>query len=116
MTDEEYVKDHLRDIARYIDGEIPMEHGFILLVFPFGPGGVIQYIANCDRSDAVQAMREWIAMTTGETVWTDSANAGKEGFEAWLEQQLVRHAGEAAGPELQSQLLYDAWVAGRASK
>lgn len=115
MTDEEYVKDKLRDLARHIDGQIPMEHGFILLVFPYGPGGSMQYIANARRLDAIQAMREWIAKNTDDAIFaTDAENKGTEGFDTWFAQQLLRYPEEAVGPEVK-RWLYDAWFAGKSA-
>lgn len=115
MTDEEYVRDKLKDLARHIDGQIPLEHGFILLVFPFGPEGTLQYIANGRRLDAIQAMREFIAKNTDdETFGTDAPEKSIEGFEAWFAQQQVRHSDEPVGHDSMKRFLYDAWVAGKA--
>jgi hypothetical protein len=108
MEPEDYVKAHMQEWAREIKGRIPPEHGFVLLVFPFGPGGITQYIANADRLDVVQAMREHIAMVTEETFATHQDQKGKEGFDAWWAFQLKR-AQTVTTPR---ELAYDAFVAG----
>lgn len=121
MTAEDYIRDHLKDMARYIDGEIPQGYGFILLVFPFGDGGIIQYVANARRLDAMQAMHEWIAMNTAETYGTDAGDKGKEGFEAWFAGQLARYKASNAekpseDPADIKQWCYDAWMAGMSNQ
>ena len=37
MTPEEYVKEKLQDLGKAIDDQIPIDYGFVLLVFSFGP-------------------------------------------------------------------------------
>src|SRR5260221_11977923 len=90
MTPEEYVKDKVQDLAKHIDDQIPVNYGFILLVFPTGPQGVMQYVANCERSDAVQLMYEWIAVTSERTYGTEQEESGEDGFDRWRRNQNVR--------------------------
>jgi hypothetical protein len=113
MTTEDYLKDKLKDLAREIDGQIPMEHGFVLLVFPFGPNGILQYIANCHRADVAQAMREWIALVQGEQFGTDQGESEKEMFGAWLESEKERIKTRGTPPSVE-EFAYDAFVAGMA--
>jgi hypothetical protein len=108
MTPEDYIRKEMQGWAAEIKGWIPPEHGFVLLVFPYGPGGIMQYVANAERLDVVQAMREFIAMVDKETFATDQEDQGKEGFDAWWEIQLKR-ASYGATPK---ELAYDAFVAG----
>jgi hypothetical protein len=48
----------MKAAARAVERELPPATGFIILAFPFGAGGVAQYIANCDRSTRVRMLRE----------------------------------------------------------
>jgi hypothetical protein len=119
MTTEEYIKDKLQDLGKAVDDQIPPDYGFILLVFPFGQvDGIMQYIANCKREDAVQAMREWIAVTE-KTYATDQGEQGKEGFLRWYELHLQRHRGayrQELPPAEIERWCYDAYMAGRAER
>jgi hypothetical protein len=112
MTPEEYVKEKLQDLGKAVDDQIPVNYGFVLLVFPFGSGGLMQYVANCGRADATQMMREWIAVTDEKTYGTDQEES-PTGFDLWWAAQNKRwHEGNAV--QSVKQWCYDAYVAGRA--
>lgn len=57
----------LQKLAQHIDKELPPNHGFVLLAFPFTDDSRLQYVSNCDRRDVVEAMKEFIAKT--EASW-----------------------------------------------
>lgn len=67
MMDKEY----LRTMAHTVASHLPDNHGFILLTFPFGddPGQRIHYVANCDRSDAINALKEFLIKAGAEEDW-----------------------------------------------
>lgn len=111
-----YLRAHLQEIAKYIDDQIPENHYFILLVSNYGEGGILQYVANCRREDALQAMREWIAKNTPERYSKDFLDEGTEGFEAWFEQAVKRAEVVSNTSELDvlKRWCYDAYMAGTA--
>ena len=65
MTPDEYTHDKMQQLAREIDGQLPVGWGFILLCFPTGgpDPGRSNYIANIDREDAKVVMKEFIEGT-----------------------------------------------------
>lgn len=53
---------HLQSIARMVDEELPEGFGFILMAFPFGDKeGRINYVAKCNRDDAINVLKSWLA-------------------------------------------------------
>ena len=54
----------LNDLAAHIGSELPNGWGFNLLLFTFGEGGSLFYIANAERADVHAAMRELIKRQT----------------------------------------------------
>jgi hypothetical protein len=113
MTNEEYISDKLQEMGRYVDGQIPINYAFVLLVFPFGPDGVIQYVANADRGDVVQVMREWIAMIDEQTYGTDQGDAAKEPFDRCWAAEIRRLSDRQ---QTVRQIAYDAFVAGMSQR
>lgn len=111
-----YLRDHLQEIGRYIDDQIPEKHFFILFVSGYGEGGILQYVANCRRDDAVQAMREWIARNTPDRYAKAFLDEGTEGFEAWFQQAVKRADVISNKSELDvlKRWCYDAYMAGMA--
>lgn len=82
--DAKVVKD-LQALARHVERQLPYGWGFVVLAFPFGAGGRMNYIANAQRGDIVRAMYEFIEATKdkwGEHVPEESAAA--------LDEQLGR--------------------------
>jgi hypothetical protein len=57
------VRSDLQALARHIDKQLPYGWGFVVLAFPFGSGGRMNYIANAARADVVRAMYEFIEAT-----------------------------------------------------
>ena len=60
------VRNDLQKIARSIDHQLPYGWGFVLLAFPFGAGGRMNYLANAERTDVVRAMYEFIEATKAQ--------------------------------------------------
>jgi hypothetical protein len=57
------VRRDLEALARHVDKQLPYGWGFVVLAFPFGAGGRMNYIANAERADVVRAMYEFIEAT-----------------------------------------------------
>jgi hypothetical protein len=45
---------------------LPYGWGFVVLAFPFGAGGRMNYISNAERADIVRVMYEFIEATKGK--------------------------------------------------
>jgi hypothetical protein len=54
----------LQDLGGRIGSALPAGWGFTLLLFQFGEGGSLFYIANADRADVLATMREFITRQT----------------------------------------------------
>jgi hypothetical protein len=66
MTREEEdakVRRDLQALARHVDKQLPYGWGFVVLAFPFGKDGRMNYVANAKREDVVRAMYEFIEAT-----------------------------------------------------
>jgi hypothetical protein len=67
MTPEEQedakVRRDLQALGRRVDDQLPYGWGFVVLAFPFGGGGRMNYVANAQRADVVRAMYEFIEAT-----------------------------------------------------
>jgi hypothetical protein len=118
--EEQIVRDKLQSMARYIKAQLPgQDWGFILMAFPFGPGGQLLYVANAQRDDAVQAMREFIAKNTQRQHFTNEAFtdrvevAADHAFESWWKKEIDRLPKDSsfAGAVVR-QLAFDAFIAG----
>lgn len=64
-------KEYLKEAARAVEAKLPDNHGFILLVAPFGegPDNRITYISSMQRLDAINLLREWLIRASGEEEW-----------------------------------------------
>jgi hypothetical protein len=121
MSEEQIVRDKLQSMARYIKGQLPSQDwGFILLAFPYGPGGTLLYVASAHRDDAIQAMREFIAKNTEREklipeAYTDRGEVKADhAFDTWWKKELTRVDridGQLPGPQVR-QLAFDAFIAG----
>ena len=62
---QEKVKNKMKEIARMVDNELPENFGFVVLAFPFGENeqNRLQYVANAQREDVINAMKEFIQKT-----------------------------------------------------
>jgi hypothetical protein len=64
-------KEYLKEAARTVEAKLPDNHGFILLVAPFGEGenNRLTYISSMQRADAVNLLKEWLIKASGEEEW-----------------------------------------------
>lgn len=62
QEDAKVVQD-LQAIGRTVDRQLPYGWGFIVLAFPFGAGGRMNYVSNAERADVVRALYEFIEAT-----------------------------------------------------
>lgn len=62
MKPDQYTRDQMQQIGRLVDNEIPVDWGFLVLVFPTeGQEGRANYISNItDREAIKQLMAEFI--------------------------------------------------------
>lgn len=116
MSKEETVAEiraNLKEMGRTIKGWFPPEFGFILLVVEYGDKGTMLYTASVQREDALQAMREFVAVNKEERNWQQEMPELEltEEFDAWWAKQNQR---ARADQSLES-MCRDAFVAGRAS-
>lgn len=65
-TEDAKVRKDLQALARHVDHQLPFGWGFVILAFPFGGGGRMNYVANAKRPDVVRAMYEFIEATKGQ--------------------------------------------------
>jgi len=63
MTEDQTVVAKLQGLARHCTSQLPPKWGFVLLAFPFGPGGRMNYVANAQRADVIRAMYEFISQS-----------------------------------------------------
>jgi len=60
----------LKEVAREIDKMLPEKQGFILFAVPWdGPDMRLRYVSNLQREDAVNLIKEWLVMASGEKEW-----------------------------------------------
>jgi hypothetical protein len=57
------VRADLQALGRHVDHQLPYGWGFVVLAFPFGAGGRMNYVSNAQRADVVRAMYEFIEAT-----------------------------------------------------
>jgi hypothetical protein len=79
--EDEKVRRDLQALARHIDRQLPYGWGFVLLAFPFGQDGRMNYVANAARADVVRTMYEFIEATKekfGEHIAEEGAGAEDE--------------------------------------
>jgi len=67
MIDREYLK----EAARAVEAKLPDNHGFILLVAPFGEGenNRLTYISSMHREDAINLLKEWLLKAGASEDW-----------------------------------------------
>jgi hypothetical protein len=74
--EDQKVRRDLQSLANHVDAQLPYGWGFVVLAFPFGSEGRMNYVANAERADVVRAMYEFIEATKagwGEHVPEDAA-------------------------------------------
>jgi len=64
-------KEYLKLAAKAVEEKLPDNHGFILLVAPFGEGenNRLAYISSMRREDAVNVMKEWLIQAGADDDW-----------------------------------------------
>lgn len=64
-------KQYLQLAARAISAKLPDNHGFILLVAPFGddPDRRLTYVSSMRREDAVALLKEWLIKAGAAEDW-----------------------------------------------
>ena len=64
-------KDYLNEAAKALEAKLPDNHGFILLVMPFGesPDNRLTYVASIERKDAINCMKEFLIKCGAEEDW-----------------------------------------------
>jgi hypothetical protein len=69
MSEED--KQYLELCARLIDDRLPDNHGFILLVAPFGegPDNRLRYVSSMSREDALSVLKEWLLKCGAAEDW-----------------------------------------------
>lgn len=75
------VRADLQALGRHVDHQLPFGWGFVMLAFPYGEGGRMNYVASARRGDVVRAMYEFIEATKekfGEHVAEDGARDDAE--------------------------------------
>jgi hypothetical protein len=67
MNPQEQEDDKLRSdmqkLGRFVDSQLPYGWGFVVLAFPYGEGGRMNYISNAKREDVMRSMYEFIEAT-----------------------------------------------------
>lgn len=64
-------KEYLKEAARAVESKLPDNHGFILLVAPFGEGenNRLAYISTMRREDALNLLKEWMLKAGSAEDW-----------------------------------------------
>lgn len=64
-------KEYLKEAAKAVEAKLPDNHGFILLVAPFGEGANnrLAYISSMRREDAINVLKEWLIKASGPEEW-----------------------------------------------
>jgi hypothetical protein len=65
-------KDYLKQAGTAIKAKLPDNHGFILLVAPFGEpseNSRLSYISTLTRETAINVLKEWLIKASGPEEW-----------------------------------------------
>jgi hypothetical protein len=64
-------REFLNEAARAIEAKLPDNHGFILLVAPYGEGENKRtvYISSMRRESAINLIKEWMIKASGPEDW-----------------------------------------------
>jgi hypothetical protein len=55
-------------LAKTIEKFLPPGHGFALLIFEWGPDGMLSWISNAERDDMIATMKDFIAASEGRAL------------------------------------------------
>lgn len=61
-------REYLREAAKAVEAKFPDNHGFILLVTPFGEART-RYISNCQRQEAIKILKTFFFQIGDEENW-----------------------------------------------
>lgn len=116
MSIEDEIRASLQDWGREIKSWLPDGFGFILLVPQHGEKGTMLYTASINRADALQAMREFIAVNMEERNWQREMPEleSDEEFDSWWQAQLKRQPNYSDNAKVR-QMCRDAFLAGRST-
>jgi hypothetical protein len=114
MDQEQKVRDLLQPIARDLKKLLPPDWGFIFMAFPFATHGTLLYVGDCNRDDAVQTMREFIAKNTAKEFYTEAGETDADKiFDRWWQKELSRiDPTKLHDQAVVRQLAFDAFMAG----
>lgn len=100
------IRARLQKIARLVKAELPNKSAFILLAGPQGAGGRMEYVANIERFDALQLMRQFVVVNN--TRYMEHVKEGTEPKEKAFAKFWVQLKGriEYLSPE---QIARDTW-------
>lgn len=64
-------KEYLKLAAQAVEAKLPDNHGFILLVAPYGDGdnNRLSYISSMRREDAINVLKEWLIKCGAAEDW-----------------------------------------------
>lgn len=64
-------KEFLKLAAQAVEAKLPDNHGFILLVTPYGEGdnNRLAYISSMQREDAINVLKEWLIKCGAAEDW-----------------------------------------------
>jgi hypothetical protein len=99
LADENEVRGKLQALGRQIKGELPEGFGFVLLCSAYGGADenrALLYTATMQRVDAIQLMREFIAVQKEERNWEREMPELeiREEFDTWWANQAKRDGGK----------------------
>ena len=116
MSVEDEIRAGMQDLGRIIKSRIPPGFGFILLIAENGEHGTLLYSASIDRSDALQVMREFIALNSEERNWQREMPALEldEEFDEFWANQLKREPNYSDNKKMKA-WCRDAFIAGRST-
>lgn len=69
-------KEYLKEAAKVIEAKLPDNHGFLLLVAPFGEGDDkrLVYISSMERASAIALLKEWLLKAGAAEDWMKHIN------------------------------------------
>jgi hypothetical protein len=102
--EDEKVRADLQALGRHVDQQLPFGWGFVVLAFPFGADGRMNYISNAQRGDIVRTMYEFIEATKGK--WGEQVPEGA----AAEDEELGRARQRIAELERELELLTKAYI------
>lgn len=64
-------KEYLALAAKAVGDRLPDQHGFILIIAPFGdhPDNAMRYASNVQRADAIKLLKEFLFKTGNGEDW-----------------------------------------------